>query len=415
MWWLLVCAALGGDIYVSAAAPANGDGSSWTTAYRTIGEALAVADDDTVYVGSGTYIESDLLVPSRTTLVGAGAWGVTVQGTGGTGITVRGRASGLLVRGFDVGMVAYRGLDDLAFEDNGVGLDLPSTDGMWWTFTNLDFVDNSVGLRSTDYVSVVDSTFVGNKVGILAGQASYVRGSTFAEGGVGLLANGHYPRGSVRTSTFEGLDVGVAFEPNAGTAVAEYAIYENTLDGVDAGIVSLEPGDLLIHQNRMSGGTTAIELGIGEQWVVNNLITDFEVGMVFDSTSGLVAHNTVFATTGWQCGSSIWSNTTRVHANAFSAHYPVRTDGAGCQHRLTDNVAQWSRNYNPGNGLRFVIDLGLDANYVPVSTSTLRDAATDDVGVVEDLRGVTRNAPDVGALEYRAPIRKPSSFVGIRP
>ena len=56
---LTVSSAYGTSLYVDQSVASSGDGSSWATAFKTIGEGIEAAEDgDEVIVGEGTYVET---------------------------------------------------------------------------------------------------------------------------------------------------------------------------------------------------------------------------------------------------------------------------------------------------------------------------------------------------------------------
>ena len=70
--------------YVDASVPASGDGQTPQTAFKTIGEATAVAaSGDTIRVASGLYTEH-ISLPAGVQMIGAG-WPSTTLDGGGTG------------------------------------------------------------------------------------------------------------------------------------------------------------------------------------------------------------------------------------------------------------------------------------------------------------------------------------------
>ncbi len=77
----LVATAEAADWYVDGAVPGSGDGTTWVTAFKTIGEGITAASaTDTINVAASTYDER-LVIGKQLTLVGAGSDSTFVQPT----------------------------------------------------------------------------------------------------------------------------------------------------------------------------------------------------------------------------------------------------------------------------------------------------------------------------------------------
>lgn len=198
------------DWYVDASVAASGDGRSLATAFKTIGEATAVAQaGDIIHVASGTYVES-VSLPASVQLTGAGWRRTIVDGDGAEVVlypgdnavvesfTLRGSGSDSLntavwIAGGQVTLRNNRFTDNQngvflwCFEsscpgnntftnnifDHNTGAGL-ATNGLHpFTATNNTFVYNGAALPATrDYLTLVNNVVVSNAVG-LAGESGY--------------------------------------------------------------------------------------------------------------------------------------------------------------------------------------------------------------------------------------------------
>lgn len=88
--------------YVDASVSATGDGSSWGTAFKTIGEAIAVAGTgDHVTVAAGTYTESVTITTNGIKLKAKGRAILDGTGLSTNGITLS-LVTGVTVEGFEI-------------------------------------------------------------------------------------------------------------------------------------------------------------------------------------------------------------------------------------------------------------------------------------------------------------------------
>jgi len=196
--------------YVDTSVAASGDGQTPATAFKTIGEATAVAQSsDTIRVASGIYTEH-ISLPAGVQMIGTG-WPTTILDGGGTGTVLYPGANasveGFTLRGsgadyFDsgawisVGPVTMRNnritsnrtgvflwcfdptcpavnvfINNLFDHNTARGLD--SNGPHHFTAINNTFSHNGSGLSATrDYQTIVNNAVVGNGVG-LCGETGY--------------------------------------------------------------------------------------------------------------------------------------------------------------------------------------------------------------------------------------------------
>ncbi|MBN1867462.1 hypothetical protein JW916_09230 [Candidatus Sumerlaeota bacterium] len=162
--------AFGQEIYVNGAVGASGDGTSWATAYKTIGEGLLDVNAGTrdIRVAGGTYNETSLTLVTGAEVYGAYTAGTTTRNVAGTPTIIDGGhvgnrvISGVSVTGIRLdGLTITNGLYDPA---GGARFIDASGTVENCTFTNCTSPSNGGAMRldGVSNFTISNSTFSGN-------------------------------------------------------------------------------------------------------------------------------------------------------------------------------------------------------------------------------------------------------------
>ncbi|HJN75367.1 MAG TPA: choice-of-anchor Q domain-containing protein [Myxococcota bacterium] len=369
--------------------------------FETIQDALDHAEPGTaVCVAEGHYRESPTVYTPDVMLYGAGperteiipetlqirAPGTTVLSVGAAGVHVRGfslrhGATGIYVEPGTSALV-----EDVALEDNGVGLLAPEPSGLG--LVGLDVARNtSIGLLVTanhDFptVTVHGGRFVGNGTlgesevgGIYSDTALELRGVTLRDNVGELTADVFTQRGLTLTD--------VVLERAARLGGAPRI---SSQDGLVA-------RDLSVH----TYGSVGLDIGCREGGVeIDNLaLSDAgggATGLVLEDCVGRIAHATLVDTTQTARPALSGTGTLEIVNTAFVGFGAPDLDGSLQTAAVFTGTASDAALMRP---------LPVDPDLRPQSDSPLIDAGVM-VGVGSDLDGRPRpsgDAPDIGAYE----------------
>ena len=250
---VLASAAHAADWYVDGALPSSGNGTSWATAFKTVGEGITAASaEDTINVAAGTYNET-LVIDKQLTLVGAGPGSTIVQPTDtpAAGVyDVEIDASGTIIHGF-------------GFDFNGAG---DTRGGMGIVVGDLD--DPPV-----TNVQIIDNT-------IYTGDGSGP-GGTGIQTGKNCDVSGLIISGNIFYGDSDGLGEGVFINPYGGSG--NVTIENNEFYGYLFSGVSIEASNVQVTGNIINSevaqgyyGVRFIDLA-GAQSYGNVLISDNDI------------------------------------------------------------------------------------------------------------------------------------------
>ncbi len=376
-------------VYVDAAADAGGDGGSPGTAFQTIGEGVAEAvQGETVFVADGNYDELVSITTPDIVLAGQGDNTVLYSSnTGSATLSVSGSATGVTIR-------------DMQIQPTGAST------------------------RAAISVGAANVTIVNNLIadGLIPANGTTLRGISGGAAGL-VVSNNRFllAQGAESINTRFALNL-----TGSGSDAANPIIIEkNSIefgDGPGSSNVGVQPqGDFFRVANNVvvQAGTAAgpafsgLRVAVNEEGIVflHNTVVNANTnraytGLAFDGGTGTVATNNIFLGNGdSQTGiNSTGGTASEVNANLFwgltsvaGASWGDTIYGLNTQPFATGNV-EGDPMLSPGSGI------GETDWYAPTADSLIDDGDSAYLATVpEDILGVSRTRPTIGAYEVSMP------------
>jgi uncharacterized delta-60 repeat protein len=308
------------DWYVDGGVASSGDGTDWTTAFKTITEGInAASPGDTINVTAGTYNERLVIDKRQLTLTGAGSDYTIVQPTDvpTAGVyDVEIDASGTIIQGFQFD---FNGTDDTR-SGNGIAV----SDVGEAPVTHVQILKNKIYTghantaiqtgRDSDVSGLIikENIFYGDLDG--TGEGVYVHPYTGC-GDVTISTNEFYGylfsavsiessnvqvTGNMVDSDAAQGAYGVRFiDPSGGKTYGNVLIAHNRIENVQQGIsigTSTDVGSTLqatIDSNTLSSNDIGLQVQYGVDLIITNntIAGNTNYGLVNDGTALVVAEN----------------------------------------------------------------------------------------------------------------------------
>jgi Putative metal-binding motif/Secretion system C-terminal sorting domain len=432
-----VWAQTGTTLYVDASKASNGVGTSWATAYKSLGDALAYAHANTTYktikVAAGTYLPTKKPFNSgieMTTTDGRDLTfhipdGVTIEGGYNASTGARDITANVTILSGDIGTAsdstdnAYHVVLASAASNSGVGVTI---DGFTITGGNTNAANTAVTVNGNSIFRIYGggiSSYLGTNT--MSNNTLYSNSGTIPSAGGGIYA--FYGTNTLSNNTLYSNSSysGGGIKLNHGTnTLSNNTLYSNSATGEGGGISTSNGTNTLSNNTLYSNSSGFWGGGISTSHGTNTLSNNTLYSNSATNNGGGIY---TIQGTNTLTNNIFWQNKKGTDATVAGAdYYAFGTNGNTFKNNLLQLA---SSNYSTsGSG---TYDLGTDASAnifatdpLFVSTTDLRLQATSPcinagitgVGIpTTDITGATRTGnPDLGAYEYIMACTTPTAY-----